>query len=166
MPIIELKNVSKSYRMGSHSIPAIVDISLTVKEGELIAITGPSGSGKSTLLHLIGCLDTPDTGHVKICGFEISSSSRAELANLRRLYIGFVFQSFNLLPKFNVLDNIALPLAYSGVRIRERIERAREIARLVGLEERLNHFPSQLRGGQAQRVAIARALIHNPALLL
>lgn len=166
MPLLELCGVSKVYRLGDQEIRALDCIDLVVDEGEFTAITGPSGSGKSTLMHLLGCLDTPDEGRMVICGHDLSRAGGDELARVRNQEIGFVFQSFNLLPRFNVVDNISLPMAYAGVGRKRRRERAVELAGLVGLEERLANRPGQLSGGQCQRVAIARALANDPRLLM
>ncbi len=166
MTLLDLQGVAKIYKIGGQEIRALDGIDLQIGEGEFVAIIGPSGSGKSTLMHLIGCLDTPDEGSIIVCGNDISSASSNGLARVRNREIGFVFQSFNLLPRFDVVDNIALPMAYAGVGARERRERAEALARKVGLEERLANRPSQLSGGQCQRVAIARALANDPKILL
>jgi len=166
MPLLELDGVSKIYRLGDQEIRALDKLSLVIEEGEFTAITGPSGSGKSTLMHLIGCLDTPDEGRMVICGHDLSSASGDQLAGVRNREIGFVFQSFNLLPRFNVVENIALPMSYAGLGRGARKKRAEELARQVGLEDRLGNRPGQLSGGQCQRVAIARALANNPRLLM
>jgi len=166
MPLLELEGVSKIYRLGDQEIRALDRVSLVVEEGEFAAIVGPSGSGKSTLMHLLGCLDTPDEGKMTICGHDLSRASGDQLAGVRNREIGFVFQSFNLLARFNVVDNIALPMAYAGMGGRERRKRAVELAGQVGLGDRLGNRPGQLSGGQCQRVAIARALANNPRLLM
>jgi putative ABC transport system ATP-binding protein len=166
MPLLELEGVSKIYRLGDQEIRALDRVSLAVQEGEFAAIVGPSGSGKSTLMHLLGCLDTPDEGRMVICGHDLSRASGDQLARVRNREIGFVFQSFNLLARFNVVDNIALPMAYAGMGARERRKRAMELAGQVGLGDRLGNRPGQLSGGQCQRVAIARALANNPRLLM
>lgn len=166
MALLELKGISKTYRLGDQEIRALDAIDLEIEEGEFAAIIGPSGSGKSTLMHLIGCLETPQQGSMKICGKELSQATGNELAQVRNREIGFIFQSFNLLPRFHVVDNIALPMAYAGMGARERRQRAVELACQVGLGDRLANLPSQLSGGQCQRVAIARALANNPRLLL
>jgi putative ABC transport system ATP-binding protein len=164
--LIELRCVSKHYRVGDQTIRALDDVSVEILEGEYVSIIGPSGSGKSTLMTLIGCLDTPTSGEILIDGLDISRSTNAELSRLRNQKIGFVFQSFNLLPKLNVLQNIELPLVYAGVSSRERRERAMAVAEEVGLGERVKNRPAQLSGGQMQRVAIARALVSNPRIIL
>ena len=166
MPLLSLRQVAKVYKVGDQKIRALDCVNLTLEEGEFVGIIGPSGSGKSTLMHLVGCLDTPDEGDMEICGYSLNRASGDELARVRNQEIGFVFQAFNLLPRFNVLENIGLPLAYSGFSAGERRERARELAIRVGLGERLHNRPGQLSGGQCQRVAIARALANNPRLIL
>jgi putative ABC transport system ATP-binding protein len=164
--LLQLEDVAKIYRLGGQEIRALDGVSLTITEGEFAAIIGPSGSGKSTLMHLIGGLDTPDEGRLVICGHDLSRAGGDQLSRVRNREIGFVFQSFNLLPRFNVEENISLPMAYAGVGSRERRRRGEELARKVGLGERLGNRPGQLSGGQCQRVAIARALANNPRLLL
>ncbi|MCX7869379.1 MAG: ABC transporter ATP-binding protein [Terrimicrobiaceae bacterium] len=166
MTAARLEDVRKIYRLGGQEIPALDGVSLEIREGEMAAIIGPSGSGKSTLMHLLGCLDTPTSGRLEVCGHDLSSAPRDTLARIRNRQIGFVFQSFNLLPRLNVIENIALPLVYAGVPAAERVERAVVAARRLGLEERLHNRPSQLSGGQCQRVAIARALVNNPRIIL
>lgn len=166
MSLLVLRQVAKIYRVGDQEIRALDGLNLTLEEGEFTAIIGPSGSGKSTLMHLIGCLDTPDEGEMEICGHSLARASGDDLARLRNQEIGFVFQAFNLLPRFNVVENIALPMAYAGLSARSRRERACELATKVGLGERLHNRPGQLSGGQCQRVAIARALANNPRILL
>lgn len=166
MSLLKLEEVSKVYRLGGQEIRALDKVSLRIDEGEFVAIIGPSGSGKSTLMHLIGCLDTPDEGRLEVCGYDLSKASSDLLAGVRNREIGFVFQSFNLLPRFNVVENISLPMVYAGLPAAQRRQRAREIATEVGLEDRLANRPAQLSGGQCQRVAIARALANNPKILL
>src|SRR5437016_12765465 len=161
MPLIELVNVTKRYRIGEQDILALNDVSLTIDQGEYAAIIGPSGSGKSTLMHLLGCLDTPSTGKVVIDGVDVSRASDGRLAEMRNEKIGFVFQAFNLLGKFNVLENVELPMIYSGVSKKERRARAVAAVERVGLMDRAKNTPLQLSGGQMQRVAIARALVHD-----
>lgn len=165
MSLIDLQGVSKVYRVGDQEIRALDAIDLRIDEGEFVAIIGPSGSGKSTLMHLLGCLDTPTTGSMRICGHDMSKASPNELARMRNREIGFVFQSFNLLPRLDVLANIELPLVYSGIPAAGRLERARRAAMDVGLGERLGNRPGQLSGGQCQRVAIARALVNDPRIV-
>lgn len=165
MSLLELHSVSKSYRVGDQEIQALREVDLRIDEGEFVAIIGPSGSGKSTLMHLLGCLDTPSSGSLVVCGRDLSKADADELARVRNRDIGFVFQSFNLLPKLDVVDNIELPLVYAGIAASERRRMAREAASRVGLEDRLANKPSQLSGGQCQRVAIARALVNNPRVV-
>lgn len=164
--MLRLDGVSKIYRVGDQEIHALGNVSLEIFQGDFAAIIGPSGSGKSTLMHLIGGLDTPTSGRLEICGRDLSRAGDDELSEIRNREIGFVFQSFNLLPRLNVVDNIALPLVYAGWSARRRRERAAALARDVGLGERLHNRPSQLSGGQSQRVAIARALANDPRILL
>jgi len=164
--MIELKDIGKSYRMGKMEISALSGVSLTVQKGELIAIMGPSGSGKSTLMNVLGCLDRPTNGTYLFEDREISSLSDDELAHVRNAKIGFVFQSFNLLPRFSALKNVEMPLIYSGVPAKGRTERAIPVMEMVGLQDRMEHKPTELSGGQQQRVAIARALVNQPPLLL
>ena len=165
MSLIHLEGLSKVYRVGDQEIRALDEVNLRIEEGEFIAIIGSSGSGKSTLMHLLGCLDTPTTGRMEICGKDLAKASNDELARVRNREIGFVFQAFNLLPKLDVVSNIALPLIYAGVPSRERLARARKVAGDVGLGDRLANRPPQLSGGQCQRVAIARALVNKPRIL-
>ena len=164
--MIELSNITKTYRMGDMDITVLSGISLKVQSGELIAIMGPSGSGKSTLMNIIGCLDRPTSGAYHFENREISTLSDDELAAVRNGKIGFVFQTFNLLPRFSALKNVEVPLIYSGVPARLRSERAMPLLQKVGLADRMTHKPTELSGGQQQRVAIARALVNNPPLLL
>jgi putative ABC transport system ATP-binding protein len=163
--ILEFEGVKKTYRVGDQEIRALAGIDLRIEEGEFVAIIGPSGSGKSTLMHLLGCLDTPTEGRMTVCGTDLSRATADELARMRNREIGFVFQSFNLLPRLDVVSNIELPLIYSDIPARERRERAVEAARKVGLGDRLSNRPTQLSGGQCQRVAIARALVNNPRIV-
>jgi len=165
MSLVLLEDVKKSYRIGDQEIRALDGVSLRIEEGEFLAIVGPSGSGKSTLMHLLGCLDTPSSGRMEICGRDLSSATADMLAGVRNREIGFVFQSFNLLPKLDVVRNIELPLIYSGISRNERLARAEEVARSVGLGDRLGNRPTQLSGGQCQRVAIGRALVNRPRIL-
>lgn len=165
MALVLLENVVKSYRIGDQEIRALDGIDLRIEEGEFIAIIGPSGSGKSTLMHLLGCLDTPSSGRMQLFGRDLTSARADTLAQVRNKEIGFVFQSFNLLPKIDVVRNIELPLLYSGIPAGERRKRAIEVAESVGLGARLNNRPTQLSGGQCQRVAIARALVNRPRII-
>lgn len=166
MPVIELKDVSKLYGFGDATAVALDGISLSIEPGEFVAVMGPSGSGKSTLMHIIGLLDHPTHGDYQLNGRKVSHLRANQRAKARRDTIGFVFQSFNLLPRLNVLENVALPLAYKGVGQSRRLKRAAEILNRVGLADREYFMPRQLSGGQAQRVAIARALINNPHVLI
>jgi putative ABC transport system ATP-binding protein len=165
MALIELRNVSKIYHLGGEEIRALDDVSLDIEGGEFISIIGPSGSGKSTLMHILGCLDSPSKGTIRMDGTMIENASPRELARIRNQKIGFVFQFFNLLPKLNVLQNVELPMIYSGVSGRQRRERAQHALKLVDMENRAKHRPMQLSGGQQQRTAIARALVNNPRIV-
>ncbi|MDO5702210.1 MAG: ABC transporter ATP-binding protein [Lachnospiraceae bacterium] len=165
--ILEMRDICKDYQMGKSSVLHVLKhVNLTVDEGDYIAIMGPSGSGKSTLMNIIGCLDVPTSGSYNLEGNDIGRCSDNRLAELRNKYIGFVFQSFNLMPRMTALDNVALPLLFGGVKKAERRRRAAEALKIVGLEDRMMHHPDQLSGGQNQRVAIARAIVGNPKLLL
>lgn len=165
-PIIEVKNLKKIYQMGNTEVKALNGVSFDVQENEYIAIMGPSGSGKSTLMNLIGCLDTPTSGSYILNRQDVSELEDAELAEVRNREIGFVFQTFNLLPRTDCLSNVELPLIYSGVKTAERRSRAAQTLTRVGLGDRMDHKPNELSGGQRQRVAIARALVNNPSILL
>ena len=165
-PIIHLENVSRVYDLGKVLVPALVDVDLSIGPGEFVAIIGPSGSGKSTMMNILGCLDRPTTGRYVLDGTPVEELDDNGLAALRSRSIGFVFQSYNLLPRTSALENVATPLAYQGVGRRERIERARAALERLGLGDRLHHQPTELSGGQQQRVGIARALVTEPALLL
>lgn len=164
--ILKLENVYKNYTQGKEPVPVLKDICLQVEQGEYIAIMGPSGSGKTTLMNLLGCLDVPTSGLYELDGKVVSQLSGDQLADIRNKTIGFVFQSFHLLPKMSALDNVALPLLYRGVPLKERRERAAEALKMMGLGERMDFMPNQLSGGQCQRVAIARAIVGQPKLLL
>ena len=164
-PVVELFDICKTYDTGAAAYEALHKINLKIEEGEFLAIIGPSGSGKSTLMHILGCLDTPTSGVMKLEGRDISKMSANELAAIRNKRIGFVFQTFNLLPRFNILQNVELPMVYGGVSPFERKRRAMDILKMVGLDDRWNHLPQELSGGQRQRAAIARALIMNPAMV-
>jgi putative ABC transport system ATP-binding protein len=164
--MIELKDITKTYRMGEVDFTVLFGVSLSVQQGEFIAIMGPSGSGKSTIMNIIGCLDRPTSGSYRFEDREISAMTDDELASIRNVKIGFVFQTFNLLARFSALKNVEVPLIYGGVPARLRKERAIPMLEKVGLADRLHHKPTELSGGQQQRVAIARALVNNPPLLL
>ncbi|HHT73584.1 MAG TPA: ABC transporter ATP-binding protein [Firmicutes bacterium] len=164
--MLEAKGLTKVYHMGAEQVHALRGVSFTVESREYIAIMGPSGSGKSTLLHIVGCLDRPTSGELAIEDRDVRKATDNELAEIRNRKIGFVFQTFNLLPKATALENVELPLIYAGVRRRERRERAAAVLERVGLADRMGHRPSELSGGQRQRVAIARAIVTEPAFIL
>ena len=164
--LIRLSHIDKSYGEGKLSVPVLHDVSLSIDEGEYLAIMGPSGSGKSTLMNLIGCLDRPDSGEYTLAGENVFALDDNGLSHLRNRTIGFVFQNFNLLPRETALENVALPLLYAGVPRHERLDRAREVLEGVGLSDRLDFYPTQLSGGQKQRVASARAMVNRPRVLL
>ncbi len=164
--LITLREIKKTYYGTGEPVHALRSVSLSVRRGEMLAIMGPSGSGKSTLMNLLGCLDKPDAGSYIFAGQDVMALDKIQLARLRNVLIGFVFQNFNLLGRLNAIDNVCLPLIYAGVAPREREQRGRKMLSLVGLEGREYHLPRQLSGGQQQRVAIARALINQPGLLL
>ena len=166
MAILTLTDICKDYQQGKEPVRVLKNINMTVEKGDYLAIMGPSGSGKTTLMNLIGCLDVPTSGTYVLDGKDLKDLTDDNLADIRSKYIGFVFQSFHLLPKMDALDNVALPLLYRGVPLKERRERAAEALKAVGLEERIHFFPNQLSGGQCQRVAIARAMVGDPVLLL
>ncbi|GAA4341103.1 ABC transporter ATP-binding protein [Mucilaginibacter gynuensis] len=164
--LISIKNVGRKYVIGAEVIHALKDVSLTINKGEFVALMGPSGSGKSTLMNILGCLDTPTKGEYTLNGINVSHMSDDELAEVRNAEIGFVFQTFNLLPRNTSLDNVALPLVYAGISKTDRSARARKALENVGLGNRVDHKPNELSGGQRQRVAVARALINNPSIIL
>jgi putative ABC transport system ATP-binding protein len=165
-PVIRLENLNRRYRMGTDFIDALGSVDLTVERGDYLAIMGPSGSGKSTLMNIIGCLDTPTGGTYWLNGKSVSAMNEKQLARVRNTEIGFVFQTFNLLPRMTALANVEVPLVYAGVKRRERDEQAKEALETVGLADRMLHRPSEMSGGQRQRVAIARALVTNPSIVL
>ena len=166
MAILKLTDICKDYQQGREPVRVLKNINLTVEKGDYLAIMGPSGSGKTTLMNIIGCLDVPTSGTYELDGKNLKDLSDDDLADIRNRHIGFVFQHFHLLPKMTALDNVALPLLYADVPIRERRERAAEALKAVGLEQRMDFYPNQLSGGQCQRVAIARAMVGRPDLLL
>ena len=165
-PLIIIKEIGRKYVIGAETIHALKSVTLNIQKGEYVALMGPSGSGKSTLMNLLGCLDTPTKGEYVLNGIQVSEMSDNELAEVRNKEIGFIFQTFNLLPRSSSLDNVALPLVYAGVNRQEREDRAQKTLESVGLGNRVGHKPNELSGGQRQRVAIARALINNPSIIL
>lgn len=164
--VIEVEDVKKIYKVGPSEVHALAGVSLTIYRNEYVAIMGPSGSGKSTLMNILGCLDTPSNGRYILNGTDVSKMQDDQLADTRNREIGFVFQTFNLLPRYTALENVVLPLIYAGVPKGERLERGRTALTSVGLEERIEHKPNEMSGGQRQRVAVARALINDPAIIL
>jgi putative ABC transport system ATP-binding protein len=165
-PLITLKDIGRKYVIGTEIIHALKSVSLTINKGEFVALMGPSGSGKSTLMNILGCLDTPTKGEYTLNGINVSHMTDNELAEVRNTEIGFVFQTFNLLPRSTALDNVALPLIYAGINKQNRQQRALKTLENVGLGNRVDHKPNELSGGQRQRVAVARALINNPSIIL
>ena len=166
MEILKLTDICKDYQQGKEPVRVLKNVNMTVHKGDYLAIMGPSGSGKTTLMNLIGCLDVPTSGTYELEGQNLSDLTDDQLADIRNKHIGFVFQSFHLLPKMDALENVALPLLYAGVPLKERLQRAEEALKAVGLEERIHFLPNQLSGGQCQRVAIARAMVGKPTMLL
>ena len=166
MAILKLTDICKDYAQGKEPVRVLKNVNLTVEKGDYIAIMGPSGSGKTTLMNIIGCLDVPTSGSYELDGRDLKDLTDDNLAEVRNKHIGFVFQSFHLMPKMDALDNVALPLLYGGVPLKERRARAEEALKAVGLEERIHFLPNQLSGGQCQRVAIARAMVGKPDILL
>ena len=165
-PLITIKDIGRKYVIGSETIHALKSVSLSINKGEFVALMGPSGSGKSTLMNILGCLDTPTKGTYILNGIDVSHMSENDLAEVRNSEIGFVFQTFNLLPRNSALENVALPLVYAGVSKTDRLDRAKKTLENVGLGNRVDHRPNELSGGQRQRVAVARALINNPSIIL
>lgn len=166
MELINIENMHRRYIVGTTEVNALDGVSLKIYKGEYLAIMGPSGSGKSTLMNILGCLDTPSSGHYILNGVDVSQMGENELSDVRNQEIGFVFQTFNLLPRYTALENVALPLIYSGVGLHARLGRAEKALESVSLSDRMEHRPNELSGGQRQRVAVARALINNPSILL
>lgn len=164
--LIEINKLTKTYVMGSDTVQALKGVDLKIFKNEYTALMGPSGSGKSTLMNLLGCLDSPTSGSYLLNGNDVSNMGDAELAEVRNKEIGFVFQTFNLLPRLSALENVALPMIYSGVSKSKRLDRASDVLNMVGLGDRMSHKPNELSGGQRQRVAIARALVNNPSIIL
>jgi len=165
-PLLRLKNICRSFRLDGVSVEAVCGINLEIRKSDFVSIIGPSGSGKSTLMYLIGLLDKPTSGEIILNGKNIERLSKNEIARIRNREIGFVFQSFNLLPRTSALENVCLPLIYSGIKKKLRVQIAKDVLTKLGLADRLTHFPNQLSGGQQQRVAIARALANNPSIIL
>lgn len=164
--VIHTEKLCKTYHLGSETVRALVDVDLAIERGDFVALMGPSGSGKSTLMNILGCLDTPTSGRYILNGSDVSELFDDELAEIRNREIGFIFQTFNLLPRYSALENVALPLIYAGIKKEEREERAREVLDQVDLSERTHHKPNELSGGQRQRVATARALVNDPSIIL
>lgn len=165
-PIIHLEDIQKSYMMGKQALPVLKGLNLEIFKNEYVALMGPSGSGKSTLMNILGCLDSPTAGRYILNGKDVSTMPDDDLAEVRNVEIGFVFQQFNLLPRLTAVENVALPLVYAGIPRKERIEKAMTVLEKVSLTDRSHHRPNELSGGQCQRVAIARALVNNPSLIL
>lgn len=165
-PVIVLRDIGKTYEMGAFSVEVLKDLSLDIHRGDFVALMGPSGSGKSTLMNILGCLDTASVGKYHLNGLNVSEADDEKLADIRNEEIGFVFQTFNLLPKYTALENVALPLIYAGKSKAQRLEQAAEVLERVGLADRSHHKPNELSGGQRQRVAIARALVNHPSIIL
>ena len=165
-PVISVRNLAKTYQMGTTLVKALQTIDLDIYTNEFVALMGPSGSGKSTLMNLLGCLDTPSEGEYLLGGEQVSEMDDNDLATIRNRRIGFVFQTFNLLPRLTALENVALPLVYAGMSKEKRLEKAKKVLELTGLGDRIEHRPNELSGGQRQRVAVARALVNDPTIIL
>ncbi|MFK8269870.1 ABC transporter ATP-binding protein [Capnocytophaga stomatis] len=166
MSLLEIRDIKRDFKLGSEVLHVLKGIFLSIEKGEYVALMGPSGSGKSTLMNILGCLDTPTSGEYILNGRDVSKLSDGELADIRNKEIGFVFQTFNLMPRTTALDNVALPMIYAGIGKDKRRERAKEVLELVGLGDRMMHKPNELSGGQRQRVAVARALVNHPSIIL
>ncbi|MFN2422135.1 MAG: ABC transporter ATP-binding protein [Cryomorphaceae bacterium] len=166
MALIEVRELAKIYQIGTQEVKALQSVDLDIEKNEFVALMGPSGSGKSTLMNILGCLDTPSKGSYFLNGSDVSKMVDDDLAEVRNREIGFIFQTFNLLPRYSALENVALPLIYKGVGKADRNERAREVLEQVGLADRMDHKPNELSGGQRQRVAVARALVNSPSIIL
>lgn len=166
VPVLEIEDIKKHFFLGKQKLEVLKGIDLSIFKEEYVALMGPSGSGKSTLMNVLGCLDSPSNGQYFFSGKDVSQLQDSDLAKIRNIEIGFVFQTFNLLPRLTALDNVALPLVYAGVSKKERQKRAKDVLIKVGLGDRMDHLPNQLSGGQRQRVAVARALINNPSIIL
>lgn len=166
MSLLSIKEIKRDFKLGNEVLHVLKGINLTIEKGEYVALMGPSGSGKSTLMNILGCLDTPTSGQYILNGKDVSKMTDGELADIRNKEIGFVFQTFNLMPRTTALDNVALPMVYAGIGKEKRHERAKEVLELVGLSDRMTHKPNELSGGQRQRVAVARALVNSPSIIL
>lgn len=166
MELLKIRNIKRDFTLGSQTLHVLKGIDLTIKKGEYVAFMGPSGSGKSTFMNILGCLDTPTSGSYVLNGKDVSSLSDNQLAEIRNKEIGFVFQTFNLMPRSTALENVALPMVYAGKGKEERTQRAKEVLEQVGLSDRLDHKPNELSGGQRQRVAVGRALVNHPSIIL
>lgn len=166
MPLIQIKNIIKTYETGDSSFNALDDVSLSINSGEFVAIMGASGSGKSTFMNMLGCLDKPTSGSYFLDGVDVMKLDSDKLANIRNLKLGFVFQGFNLISRTSALENVEMPMIYKGIEHQQRVEKAKEALKIVGLETRENHLPNQMSGGQQQRVAIARAIVNDAAIIL
>lgn len=164
--VIKIRDITRDFPLGQEVVKVLKGIDLDIQKGEYVALMGPSGSGKSTLMNLLGCLDTPTSGSYELNGSNVSNMSDDELAEIRNKEIGFIFQTFNLLPRNTALENVALPMIYAGISKEDRTNRAKEVLKDVGLEDRMDHKPNQLSGGQRQRVAIGRAMVNNPSIIL